>query len=164
MKHEDLITQFYTAFSSKNLQKILNCYHEEIIFSDPAFGTLNGDRARGMWAMLLAQKNSELNIRFDQVSANGETGMAYWIAQYVFGPSKRKVTNRVTARFKFKDGFIVEHRDSFDLRCWSRQAMGLSGLLLGWTSFMKNKVQRTTNGRLNAFMSKCHGTESTGPE
>jgi hypothetical protein len=30
-----------------------------------------------------------------------------------------------------KEGLIIEHRDHFELWRWSRQALGLKGLLLG---------------------------------
>ena len=38
------------------------------------------------------------------------------------------------------DGKIIKHTDIFDLWEWSKQALGVSGYLLGWSGFMKNKI------------------------
>jgi hypothetical protein len=60
----------------------------------------------------------------------------------------------IDADFEFKDGKIFRHRDHFDFWRWSRMALGTSGLLLGWTPFLKNKVQTTAKARLRKFMEK----------
>ena len=44
------------------------------------------------------------------------------------------------------------HTDTFDLYKWTKQAMGPVGYILGWTPFMKNKIQKITNGRLDEFI------------
>jgi hypothetical protein len=38
---------------------------------------------------------------------------------------------------------------------WTKQAMGAPGYLLGWTPFFKNKIQATTNSRLDKFIEKA---------
>jgi len=148
----ELITQFYTAFANGDSVKMAECYHEDIVFQDPAFGRLEGTKAGKMWEMLLSNKKANLSIHFEGIEASEEQGKANWIANYQFGPKKRKVTNSVTATFTFKEGKIIEHIDSFNLWKWTQQAMGLPGYMLGWSSFMKNKIQRTTNMRLDAFI------------
>jgi len=54
-------------------------------------------------------------------------------------------------QFLFQDGKIIKQTDSFDIWKWSRQAFGWKGFLLGWTSFMKKKIQMQANKSLRAF-------------
>jgi hypothetical protein len=58
----------------------------------------------------------------------------------------------VRARFRFKDGLIAEHDDDFSFHTWARQALGPTGLLLGWTPIVKNKVNSQARGGLEEFM------------
>jgi hypothetical protein len=53
---------------------------------------------------------------------------------------KTKVVNRISAQFYFQDGLIIRHTDDFDIWKWSKQALGLTGYLFGWTGFMQNKI------------------------
>ena len=55
------------------------------------------------------------------------------------------------ARFEFRDEKIIRHRDSFDFWKWSRQALGLPGLLLGWSPYLRAKVARTAAKSLERF-------------
>lgn len=130
------------------------CYHKNVIFSDPAFGTLTGDEARNMWRMLLERSQGDLKITFSDVMADEKTGSAKWRAEYTFGQTGRKVVNEITARFEFADGKIIKHTDSFDVWKWSRQALGLKGLLLGWSSFFQRKLNQQTNSQLKKYSTK----------
>ncbi|MCB0806121.1 MAG: nuclear transport factor 2 family protein [Bacteroidales bacterium] len=154
MNNTDLIQKFYTAFSHFNLDGMVSCYHEDVEFHDPAFGTLKGERAMAMWAMFMSRKEVIREIRFSNVQAGAEMGSADWVAEYVYGPKKRKVVNRVHAEFRFQDGKIIHHSDRFDLWKWSRQALGPVGYLLGWSSFLQRKIQAETNRRLDASIEK----------
>ena len=60
--HKNTITKFYTAFAKSDHQQMAACYHEDIIFEDPAFGQLKGERASKMWEMLLSNKSSSPEI------------------------------------------------------------------------------------------------------
>lgn len=154
MHNEAVIKQFYQSFSDGNADGMIACYHDDIVFTDPAFGTLEGEKAKAMWQMLLSRGDSKPEIQFSNVSADDKYGKADWVAKYNYGPQKRKVVNTITARFAFKDGKIIKHTDDFDLWKWSQQALGVSGYLLGWSSFMKNQIQKKTNGLLGKFMGK----------
>ncbi|MFK7949900.1 MAG: nuclear transport factor 2 family protein [Saprospiraceae bacterium] len=154
MKNQELIEKFYQSFVDGNAEGMIMCYHDDIEFEDPAFGKLKGDKAKAMWQMLLSRKDASPQIQFSGVKANEKTGSATWIAEYEYGKQKRKVINHISAKFEFADGKIIRHTDDFDLWKWSRQALGFSGLLLGWSSFMRNKIQATTNGLLRKYMEK----------
>ncbi|MBI3131960.1 MAG: hypothetical protein HYZ13_11595 [Acidobacteria bacterium] len=58
------------------------------------------------------------------------------------------------AQFGFHEGKILAHRDQFDMWKWSRQAVGLPGLLLGWSPFLKKKIQVEARMQLAKYMAK----------
>ena len=154
MDNNELVEKFYTSFSNGNVKEMTNCYHKDITFQDPAFGILKGNRAVKMWEMLLSRSTESIKISFDNIQTSLEKGTSNWTAEYVFGAKNRKVSNLVRANFRFKDGKIIEHIDTFDLWKWSQQALGISGYLIGWTPFMKKKIQKTTKKQLDSFIKK----------
>ncbi len=154
MTNKDLITHFYTSFASADAEAMVACYHTNVVFADPAFGTLMGDDARNMWRMLLVRSQGDLKVTFNDVKANEKTGSAKWRAEYTFGQTGRKVINEINANFEFADGKIIKHTDSFDVWKWSRQAMGFKGLLLGRTGFFQKALQKQTNRLLQSYTKK----------
>ena len=152
MSHDALIKEFYTAFSKGNYKGMIYCYHEDIIFKDPAFGELHGDRAKTMWNMLLSNKTAAPEVSFSNVKVINETGSANWTAVYFYGPKKRKVINHVKANFLFKDGKIIKHTDNFNVWKWSSQALGPIGYLMGWSPFIKKKIKIIANTKLDNFV------------
>ena len=50
------------------------------------------------------------------------------------------------------DGLIATHRDRFNFWRWSRQALGLPGVLLGWSPSLKRKVRSTAAENLKKFL------------
>lgn len=151
MDNTSLVTEFYTAFANQNYRGMIACYHNDIEFSDPAFGTLKGDEAKAMWQMLIERSGGKLKVVFSDVTANS----AHWEAFYEFSKTGRNVHNKIDARFEFKDGKIYRHHDHFNLWKWSTQALGASGFLLGYTSFFKNKLQKQTRKLLNDYMQRA---------
>lgn len=151
--HAELIETFYTAFQRRDGEAMAACYHPEIRFSDPVFPDLHGPRAGGMWRML-CERGKDLELQFSDVHADDESGHAHWDASYTFSATGRHVDNHIDAAFRFRDGKIVEHRDSFSFWAWSRQALGVPGLLLGWTPLVRGKVRATAGAGLDAFMAK----------
>ncbi|RWU25368.1 DUF4440 domain-containing protein [Pseudomonas alkylphenolica] len=148
--HRALITRFYEAFQRLDADAMIACYSADIIFSDPAFGTLRGKDAGDMWRMLTTRAK-DFSLTFDDVSADERSGSAHWVATYLFSQTGRIVINDIQARFVFRDGKICEHHDSFDLWRWSRQALGAKGVLLGWTPLVQGKVRHQALKGLRAF-------------
>ncbi|GMU42952.1 MAG: nuclear transport factor 2 family protein [Xanthomonadales bacterium] len=152
-QHRSLITRFYEAFQRRNGAAMATCYHAEARFSDPAFPNLHGAQIGAMWTML-CERAQEFSLTYSGVRADGERGGAHWEARYLFSKTGRKVHNLIDAEFRFKDGLIVEHIDRFDFWRWSRQALGMPGLLLGWSGFLRGKVQAEAAKSLAAFQRK----------
>ena len=151
--NKELIIKFYSAFKKKNFKAMQECYADNAVFSDEVFTGLNATQVRSMWEMLCI-RGKDLELEFKNVTADGRTGSAEWIANYTFSKSGKKVENRIKADFVFENGKIIKHTDHFSFYRWSGQALGLSGLLLGWTPFLKNKVRATAMKGLNDFMNK----------
>ncbi|MEM6522337.1 MAG: nuclear transport factor 2 family protein [Bacteroidota bacterium] len=152
--HKALIQKFYNAFANHDAETMASCYHDSIEFRDPGFGLLKGQEAGDMWRMLVERGGKNLVIIYSDVQANETEGKAYWEAVYNFSKTGRKVHNKIHASFTFKDGLIAKHDDHFDFWTWSRMALGLPGVLLGWSSFLKNKVQNQARGLLKKFRQK----------
>lgn len=146
-----IIHRFYTAFQARDGAAMGACYHPDASFHDHAFQLQGSARITGMWTMLTSA-GKDLEITFSEVKAEEHSGSAYWEARYTFGATGRKVHNTVHSYFEFKDGLIYRQRDDFPFARWARQALGLPGLILGWTPFLKKKVSATAMGRLEKFM------------
>jgi ketosteroid isomerase-like protein len=148
--HAELIQRLYDAFSAADAEGMAACYHAEAHFSDPVFPDLRGAQPGNMWRMLLS-RSTGLDVTVSAIEADDDKGKARWEAHYKFGPKQRPVINLIDAQFEFRDGLIVRHIDTFDLWAWSRQALGLPGILLGWSSFLRSKIQGTVAKDLAKF-------------
>lgn len=154
MKNEQMIQKFYESFVGNNADAMISCYADDIEFSDPAFGLLKGEDAKSMWKMLVERAKGNIKIEFKNVVADDKKGSADWTADYLFSKTSRKVFNEIHAEFEFQDGKIIKHTDTFDLWKWSKQALGISGVLLGWSSFLKNKIQKNARESLAEYSEK----------
>jgi len=146
-----LIRNFYQAFRQKDANNMINCYHDEIKFKDPAFGKLSGDSAKAMWAMLI-ERSQDLEVNLIEARADENSGTAVWEAKYLFSKTNRKIHNIIRASFRFKDGKIIQHDDRFNLWKWAFMALGVPGLLIGWSGFFRKKLNGQTNRMLVKYM------------
>ena len=149
-ENELLIERFYAAFDRRDGEAMAACYAPDATFSDPVFPDLRGSEPGDMWRMLTSRAN-DLRVELRSHEAGDERGSARWIAHYTFTQTGRPVVNDVTASFRFRGGLIAEHEDRFDFHKWSRQALGTSGLLLGWTPLLRNAVRRRARAGLDEF-------------
>lgn len=155
--NESLIHHFYTCFKNKDIKGMQACYADDATFSDAVFKSLNANQVRKMWEMLI-KKGKDMRIEYDHVEVEGEMGSAEWIAHYTFSLTGKKVVNKIKASFVFENGKIIQHEDDFSFYKWSKQAMGLTGLLLGWTSFLRNKISETAFENLRLYMAAHPGS------
>ncbi len=149
------IERFYAAFARLDGDAMQACYAADARFDDEAF-SLSGEREiGGMWRMLTQATKADARSRAHwklEVSRITDHS-AHWEAHYLFSATGRAVVNRIDAEFEFDGrGLITKHRDRFDFHAWSRQALGLPGLLLGWTPFLRNKVRTQAAARLQRFL------------
>ncbi len=149
----DLLTRFYTAFQRKDAEGMVACYTPDVRFSDPAFPDLVGERAKGMWRMLVG-RGKDLRLEFRDITADERGGTAHWEAWYTFTSTGKPVHNIIDATFTFRDGLIATHTDRFDLYRWTRQALGMKGTLLGWSPLVQGAVRKQADKALTRFLSE----------
>ena len=151
--NEKLIQKFYSAFQGKDFVTMQGLYHPQAHFSDPVFTSLNSAEVKAMWQMLIS-RGKDLRIDFSNIKADDKRGSCRWDAWYTFSTTGKKVHNVIDASFEFSDGLILAHRDVFDFWRWSRQSLGITGVLLGWSPFLKDKVRATATAGLRKFMQR----------
>lgn len=152
--NEIIITKFYTAFQQRNAAEMNRCYTENIAFSDPVFGLLQGDEVRGMWEML-CKNGKDLQLSFGNIQLlDEEYATCNWVAQYTFSQTGKRVVNKIKAHMRIENGIIAEHTDAFDIYRWGRQALGWKGWLFGWTAFFQKKLQQKSRVALEIFLQK----------
>ena len=149
----EIIERLYTAFDAKNAAGMAACYHPDVTFTDPAFGSLRGWKAAAMWHMLI-ERGTDLRMEHSRVQATDHTGSAHWEAWYTFSITQRSVHNIIDASFRFQAGRIIEPTDVFDFWRWSRQALGAPGIFLGWSGMLSAKVNKTANQGLESWIKK----------
>lgn len=149
----DLIEHFYAAFARMDGATMAACYAPGAHFSDPVFTDLRGEEPGAMWRMLTGRAK-DLEVRLVEHQASDRHGTARWLADYTFSTGRR-VHNDVRAEFRFDEGLIAEHRDSFSFYAWARQALGPAGLAFGWTPILRAKVQRQAREGLDEFLARA---------
>ena len=152
--NEEILNRFYSAFQRLDYKTMQDCYSEDAVFSDPVFGLLNGKEVRAMWEML-CKNAKEFSLTYSDIELlDHEYATCKWIASYTFSKTGNKVVNKIKAFVRINDGKIIEHSDAFRLSTWIGQALGLKGILFGWTNFMKKAVQKQARKGLDQFMQK----------
>ena len=157
--NEQTLRRFYEAFARLDAATMAACYAPDATFRDEVFELRGAREIGGMWKMLCAGTKAKgahvWQLTSRDVQADTAGGQAHWDAHYLFSATGRTVDNAVDARFTFTpDGLIATHRDRFGFWTWARQALGLPGLLLGWSPSLRRKVKQTAARNLAAFLTK----------
>ena len=147
------IERFYAAFAKLDSDTMAACYAPDAVFDDEAFSLKGREEVGGMWAMLCdAVKAKGRDVWKLDASAITERS-AHWDATYRFSATGRMVHNVIDAEFEFDNaGLIKRHRDRFDFWRWTRQALGVPGVLLGWTPMLRAKVRAQAAKNLERFL------------
>ena len=157
-QNQQLIKKFYDCFAERDWKGMGACYGEDIFFYDPVFLNLEGAQVRAMWEMLLRNAN-DLTLSVSQIVSEDEYGTCQWQASYTFSATGRHVVNKGKTFMKMEGGKIIEHSDQFSFWNWSRQALGLKGLLLGGTTFLQSRVRKQAWKNLERFMIKSNSSQ-----
>lgn len=151
MQHPNIqpVTEFYTAFQNRDYTTMNALYQPDCTFSDPIFSDLKGNQVRAMWHML-CESSRDLKVSFEIRHVDDTSATVDWEALYTF--NMRTVHNKITSQLTLVEGKISQHVDSFDLAAWARMALGPTGLILGWTPIVQNRVRGLGATRLEAFI------------
>jgi ketosteroid isomerase-like protein len=146
-----LLTGFYNAFNARDADAMATAYTDDATFTDPVFVGLAGGQIGAMWRML-CERGTDLRVEATDIQADTFEGRAHWQAWYTFARTARPVHNVIEATFQFRDGKIAAHRDRFDFWRWSRQALGPSGVMLGWTPIVRSAVRKQARSGLDKYI------------
>ncbi len=150
-ENNKIIQSFYNAFGQRDYASMSVAYHDNLKFSDPVFQDLDYKQTCAMWHML-CERGKDLVIKASEVETENNRGRCRWDAHYSFSATGNKVHNIIHADFQFQDGKIIRHHDHFNLWRWSRQALGATGLFLGWSPLVSNKIRKTAKNGLDKFI------------
>jgi ketosteroid isomerase-like protein len=149
-----IMEMFYAAFAKRDFQTMQSLYAEEAIFSDPVFKDLNAIEVRAMWQMLI-ERGKDLKVTHTNVEVLDDGhATCTWRAAYSFGIKKRTVVNEIKGTMEIQNGRIIAHTDVFSLHKWASQALGISGVLLGWAPFFQKAIQSKARSGLDAYMKR----------
>jgi hypothetical protein len=151
--------RFYEAFTVRDHYTMGLLYAEHATFSDPVFPLLNARGVRTMWSMLLTRAE-DLAIEVSILEDTPARARVDWVAHYTFSGTGRRVVNRIHTEMAIANGRIVRQVDTFSLWRWSRQALGPTGLLLGWSPIVRKRVQAQAARALAEFARKPNATAS----
>lgn len=152
------IKTLYAAFARLDGEAMQKCYAKDASFQDEVFTLQGREQVGGMWRMLCDATRTKGREVWRLETSNITQNSAHWEAHYRFSATGRMVHNIIDASFEFApDGLIRRHRDRFDFYRWSRQALGLPGLLLGWTPMLRGGIQRKAAQNLAAYLAKHPG-------
>ncbi len=157
-----LVKRFYEAFGRRDAAAMIECYSKDVRFSDPVFPRLDAAGVATMWRMLCA-RGKDLRVIASDIDADDRKGRAHWVATYTYSATGRGVVNEIDATFAFDEGKIVRHDDRFDLHHWAEQALGVPGLLFGWTPPMQNAIRRKAAKALAEWRAKKSDAGSAAP-
>lgn len=139
---QETIMAFFEAYSRRNTGDMCNRYSSLIYYSDPVFGLLKDEQVIKMWQFRVANSN-ELSLIYGNISDRGDNYYTCeWTATYRFAPTGKKIIHKAKAYMKVEDGIITEHSDAYSFYKWIRQAYGISGWILGWSSVYKKRVRK----------------------
>jgi hypothetical protein len=147
------IERLYAAFARLDGPPMQACYAADASFQDEVFTLQGAPEIGGMWRMLCEATRAKGQAHWKIETSAITERSAHWDAHYLFSATGRQVLNRIDADFEFdRNGLITRHRDRFDFWRWSRQALGLPGLLLGWTPLLRQKVRKQAAANLQRYL------------
>jgi hypothetical protein len=156
------IQRFYKAFAELDAKTMALCYALDAKFDDEIFSLRGRTHIGGMWTMLCASVKKHGRNDWKLAASHITDRSAHWEVTYRFSQTGHLVHNVIDADFEFdSQGLIKRHHDRFDFWRWARQAFGVRGVLLGWSGFMRRKVQRAANRSLARHLETSAGRYTT---
>lgn len=155
---EQVARKFYEAFEARDYVAMEPLYAPNVKFEDAIFKHKNRDGAMRMWRKILGDPAQNV-FKYELKRMEGDVAIGVWTADYkVFG---RPVHNVIESRMTVRDGKIVEHRDSFDLARWARQALPIGGL--ADSRFVQGALRHVLRGVIGDAPSRHNGVSGLLP-
>ncbi len=148
----ETIDRLYACFASLDARGMAACYADDALFEDEVFLLRGRRQIGGMWSMLVdAARKHRADWKLEVRDITDRS--AHWEPTYRLSTTGPIVHNVVDAEFEFDSHDLIKrHRDRFSFWRWSRQALGATGWLLGWSGFLRRKVRRSAARRLERYL------------
>ncbi|KAH8923203.1 hypothetical protein BT69DRAFT_1262631 [Atractiella rhizophila] len=165
-EQQKTIEKYQSSHASLDWEGMSSCLSPTYTFSDPAFPDLDERMSKGMWCMFLENRETnKMVVKCGPATKTGENTWEYdYSVDYVL--NSRPILNHMHATLTLSPStnLITKQVDHFDFYAWARQALGVSGYLLGWTEMVKGQVRTRAKGRLEGFLKKkeARATEGEG--
>ena len=123
----ELLQRLFSALDRHDHWAMAACYHPEATFRDIAFDLRGRRQIHSMWHMIC---EGDIRVKFKVAHADDHEGRLRLVDTYTFGAIRlaakrgRLVRNVVTCQLRFRDGLIIEHRNTCDARAWAKAALG----------------------------------------
>jgi hypothetical protein len=124
-----VLERLYTCLDRHDHEGMAACYHADAEFHDIAFALRGKKQIHAMWHMI-SEANLQASFRIRE--ANGEFRTVDLVDDYTFRETGRRVRNVIRSDFRFRDGLIIEHRDSCSALQWGVQALGPVKGVIAW--------------------------------
>lgn len=142
--NEQLLTNLFQCLNAHNASGIAACYREDATFQDIAFRLRNKKQIHAMWDMICSPNKkglSDIKATVQELTANDSTAHAVVIEDYTYRDNGRKVHNKITSTFEFRDGRILKQEDRCDPVSWANQAIGgVKGFIAGHIEFARRLI------------------------
>jgi ketosteroid isomerase-like protein len=140
-----LVEQHYKAIQAKDADAILAVYAADCRIDHPLIGRMSKDEfSKAVQAFIRQTPDYELEFQISHAGAQRVD--AEWALTHVFHLTGRTIRLAGATTYFLSANRITRHIDQFDRRAWSRQAMGMTGLVLsfvpGWRSFVERELRR----------------------
>jgi hypothetical protein len=140
-----LVEQLFKAFQSKDTDAIFATYAADCQFDHPLIGRLSKNEfSMAIRAFMRATPDYELAFQINHTDAKRVD--VEWTITHIFHLTAKVIKQHGTTTCFLSNNRIVQQIDKFDRRAWSRQAMGMTGLVLsfvpGWRSFIERELRR----------------------
>jgi hypothetical protein len=141
-----IIDRLFKAFQSKDADAILAAYSAKCQFNHPLIGCMSKDEfSKAVQIFIRETPDYELAFQINHVSAKRVE--VEWTMTHIFHLTGRIIKQNGKTTCFLSANSVVRQIDQFDRRIWSRQAMGVTGLVLsfvpGWKSFIERELRNT---------------------
>lgn len=149
---QELVASFYGAFSRLDYEQMMDCYADDIIYNDPLVGLIERGEVKAYWKMICANAKALSLKTYDFEEIDDEYVTSRYQVEYYLEATGKKVRYAAKSFMRIAEGKIVEHSDGFRLSTFLGNTYGLAGQLLGWTGYLKKKVQHRYRLLLDQYL------------
>lgn len=133
--------QLFRAIRFRDVTRAVAAYASEAQIMHPIVGKLTKDQLSGALTVFI-NRTKTYELHHEIRLAGPASAHVAWSIDHVLFVTGRRVRISGVSELVFEGDRIVLHRDYLSVRDWSRQALGLKGLVLSWIPSWSRFVAR----------------------